>query len=126
MTVTLTVDPFRYAVRDSNDFCCGRSSSKSVAEICPLTPKKVELVGDFNGWDGSRTTLVRQANTGLWTLTIPLTPGRHVYAFVVNDSVWTLDPRAAKAKDSDFGTEQSVIVVGHQLPIVHEQMVAAQ
>ena len=74
--------------------------------------KKVELVGDFNGWDGSRTTLVRQANTGLWTLTIPLTPGRHVYAFVVNDSVWTLDPRAARAKDSDFGTEQSVIIVG--------------
>ena len=74
--------------------------------------RKVELVGDFNGWDGSRTTLVRQANTGLWTLTIPLTPGRHVYAFVVNDSVWTLDPRAAKAKDADFDTEQSVIIVG--------------
>jgi hypothetical protein len=74
--------------------------------------RKVELVGDFNGWEGSRTALVRQANTGLWTLTIPLTPGRHVYAFVVNDSVWTLDPRAAKAKDPDFGTEQSVVIVG--------------
>jgi hypothetical protein len=35
-----------------------------------------------------------------------------VYAFLVDDTVWTLDPRAPKTKDADYGAEQSVLIVG--------------
>jgi len=74
--------------------------------------KSVALVGDFNGWDGSATPLARDSASGAWSVVAAVPPGRHVYAFLVDGKVWTLDPRAPKAKDSDYGTEQSVVIVG--------------
>jgi hypothetical protein len=74
--------------------------------------KSVALVGDFNGWDGSTTPLARDSASGAWSVVAAVPPGRHVYAFLVDGKVWTLDPRAPKTKDSDYGTEQSVVIVG--------------
>ena len=74
--------------------------------------KSVALVGDFNGWDGTAAPLVRDSASGAWSVVAAVPPGRHVYAFLVDGKVWTLDPRAPKAKDSDYGTEQSVVIVG--------------
>ena len=73
--------------------------------------KRVVLVGDFNGWDEQAAPLEREAASSLWSTTVPLVPGRHVYAFLV-DSVWTTDPRAPTARDPDFGVTGSVIIVG--------------
>lgn len=73
---------------------------------------RVSLVGGFNSWDAESTPLVRDPATGLWTVTLPLAPGRHVYAFMVDDSVLTLDPRAPSARDPELGTSASVILVG--------------
>jgi hypothetical protein len=73
---------------------------------------RVALVGDFNGWNAAATPLGRVSSSGLWTVTVPLTPGRHTYAFMVDDSAWTLDPRAPAAQDPDFGTPSSVVLVG--------------
>lgn len=74
----------------------------------------VALVGDFNAWASDSTPLVRDSATGVWSTVIQITPGRHVYAFLVDGQKWTLDPRAPKTKDADYGTEQSVIIVGLQ------------
>ena len=76
------------------------------------TAGKVHVVGDFNGWDKEDAPMVRDAETGLWSVTLTLRPGRHVYAFVVDDSVWKRDPRAAAAPDADFGRPGSVLLVG--------------
>lgn len=73
---------------------------------------RVSLVGAFNSWDGEASPLVRDPATGLWTVTVPLIPGRHVYAFLLNDSTLTLDPRAPETRDPDLGTPGSVILVG--------------
>lgn len=73
---------------------------------------RVALVGDFNGWSAAATPLARVSSSGLWTVMVQLTPGRHTYAFMVDDSAWTLDPRAPTAQDSDFGTPNSVVLVG--------------
>ena len=73
---------------------------------------QVAVVGDFNGWDGTKNRLERDSATGLWTALVDVRPGRHVYAFLVDDSVWTLDPNAPRTKDADYGTEQSVMIVG--------------
>ena len=73
--------------------------------------KRVTLVGDFNAWGDRPITLERESGSSLWTTTVPLAPGRHVYAFLV-DSSWTVDPRAPRAKDADFGVEGSVVIVG--------------
>jgi hypothetical protein len=73
--------------------------------------KRVALVGDFNGWDESSAPLQREHGSTLWSVTVPLLPGRHVYAFLV-DSVWTTDPHAPVTHDPDFGVTSSVVIVG--------------
>ena len=71
----------------------------------------VRVVGDFNGWDRDQAPMKRDAASGLWSVTLSLTPGRHVYAFVVDDTVWMRDPRAPAARDADFGRPGSVLLV---------------
>jgi hypothetical protein len=71
----------------------------------------VALVGDFNNWDGAATPMLAAHNGALWSVTIPLTPGRYRYAFLVNGSRWIVDPAAPRAQD-DFDTPSSVVTVG--------------
>ena len=73
--------------------------------------RRVTLVGDFNNWDARATPLEREPRSTLWSVTVPMQRGRHVYAFLV-DSVWTIDKRAPVARDPDFGVTGSVILVG--------------
>ena len=72
---------------------------------------RVTLVGDFNNWDARATPLEREPGSTLWSVTVPIQRGRHVYAFLV-DSAWTIDKRAPVARDPDFGVTGSVILVG--------------
>jgi hypothetical protein len=72
---------------------------------------RVELVGDFNEWAKGSTELKRSGAPGVWAVSVPLSPGRHEYAFIINGSRWVADPLAVKSSD-DFGTESSVIRVG--------------
>ncbi len=74
------------------------------------TAQRVSIVGEFNGWQKGKTPLTR-LESGLWTVTVPLTPGRHVYAFVLDDTLVVADPRAAKVRDADYGREGSVVMV---------------
>ena len=74
--------------------------------------QQVSLVGDFNDWDVAKTPMIRSARGGLWTLTVPLRAGRHVYAFVVDGSSWIADPSAPFAPDDGFGHANSVKIVG--------------
>jgi hypothetical protein len=78
------------------------------------TASHVALVGDFNNWDAAATPLRQASAEGVWSVMLPLTPGRHLYAFVVDDSKWVPDPSAARAPEDDFGAPNSVIMVGDQ------------
>jgi hypothetical protein len=73
--------------------------------------RRIEVVGDFNEWTRGATKLALSGAPGVWAVSIPLTPGRHEYAFIVNGSKWTADPLAIRSSD-DFGTESSVIHIG--------------
>jgi hypothetical protein len=73
---------------------------------------RVSIVGDFNGWEANSATMTRDAASGLWSQTLTLRPGRHVYAFIVDDSIWIRDPRMPAANDADFGRPGSVLLVG--------------
>lgn len=72
----------------------------------------VSVVGDFNDWTIDQAPMQKFAG-GTWSITIPVKPGRHEYAFVVDGKRWMADPRAPKAKDNDFGKPGSVIVVNN-------------
>ena len=73
--------------------------------------KQVALAGDFNDWDTSRTQLVKNDQSGIWTATVPLQPGRYEYAFVVDGERWVADPRAPRAVGDDFGRPSSTVTV---------------
>jgi 1,4-alpha-glucan branching enzyme len=72
---------------------------------------RVSLVGDFNQWDASATPMRQLGDGRLWLVDVPLAPGRHVYAFVVDGDV-TPDPAAPRAGEEDFGVPSSVVLVG--------------
>ena len=74
--------------------------------------KRVSLVGDFNNWNPAAAPLTRDPASGVWTTVVAIAPGRHVYGFMIDDSVLVLDPRAPKTKDPSLGVEGSVIIVG--------------
>lgn len=77
--------------------------------------KGVSLVGDFNDWNAAATPMVRTPTGGTWSVVLPLTPGRHVYAFVVDGASgtqWVTDPGAPLAPADGFGVPNSVVLVG--------------
>ncbi len=77
--------------------------------------RSVALVGDFNDWDSGATPL-RAAGGGrrVWSVEVPLEPGRHRYAFVVDGEEWVADPAAPPAPGADFGEPSSVVTVANQ------------
>ena len=80
-------------------------------ELSAPTASRVALVGSFNEWDPVATPLQRDSSTGKWIVSLRLPPGRHVYAFVVDGDV-KADPTAPRAADDDFGSANSVVLVG--------------
>jgi hypothetical protein len=74
--------------------------------------QSVTVVGDFNGWDTGATPLRRTGAAGAWVVTVPLSPGRYRYAFLIDGTRWVADPGAPRAPDDDFGTPNSVLTVG--------------
>ncbi len=76
--------------------------------------RQVSVVGAFNGWDSVTHRLTRTAN-GDWTTTIYLTPGRTVYGFWVDGSMW-LDPEDDGRVPNAWGSEYSIRFVGSGAP----------
>ena len=75
------------------------------------TAHRISVVGDFNRWNPAATRMVRSSDGALWSATIPIVPGRHMYGFMIDDSLFVLDPGAPTARDPDLGTNGSIIVV---------------
>lgn len=73
---------------------------------------RVNVVGDFNGWDTQATPLTPVGEAGVWTVEVTLTPGRHEYAFLIDGREWRPDPSTPKAASDDYGSPNSVIIVG--------------
>jgi hypothetical protein len=71
----------------------------------------VALVGDFNNWDPKATPLRPASTGGVWSVEVPIQPGRHLYAFVVDGTVWRPDPAAPQASGEDYGEPNSALTV---------------
>ena len=72
--------------------------------------RSVSVAGDFNGWNPAKTKLER-TDGGMWTVTLPLKPGRYEYMFVVDGKQWIADPLAADAATDGFGAQNAVLDV---------------
>jgi hypothetical protein len=86
--------------------------SDTIVRFVIVAPQagKISVVGDFNGWDSTKTPMVRDAHGGVWTVDLPLSVGQHVYAYDVDGS-WIADPSAPLAPDDGFGHANSVKLV---------------
>lgn len=89
------------------------SAAHAVIRFALVAPgaKSVSVVGDFNGWNPRATPLVAGVDGTTWQIEMPLSAGRHVYAFVVDGDI-IADPSAPRVDDHDFGVQNSVVLVG--------------
>jgi hypothetical protein len=70
---------------------------------------QVQLAGNFTSWKAD-VSLKRSAS-GVWTVVLPLTPGVHNYAFVIDGEQWVADPMAQEVADGFGGTNSQVAVL---------------
>jgi 1,4-alpha-glucan branching enzyme len=75
--------------------------------------RSVALVGAFDGWTPQGRPMRRALDGRTWEIELPLPPGRHAFAFMV-DGALRVDPAAARAVEDDFGVPTSVIVVANR------------
>jgi 1,4-alpha-glucan branching enzyme len=66
----------------------------------------VALVGDFTNWQENPIHL-KKASGGVWSVSVPLTPGTHRYRFIV-DGQWREDPACALRAPNPYGSQDSV------------------
>jgi hypothetical protein len=69
----------------------------------------VALAGDFTGWKPAYT--LTRSGPELWTVVVPLEPGVHTYAFIVDGQRWIADPNAPAVDDGFGGTNSRVAVL---------------
>lgn len=75
--------------------------SDAAAGIC--------ITGDFNGWSENADCLHRTGN--IWSIALPLPPGRYQYAFIIDGRTWRKDPTALLNTTNGFGDENSILIV---------------
>ena len=68
----------------------------------------VHLVGSFTGWKPTYT--LHETAPGVWSVLVPLEPGVHDYAFLVNGK-WITDPVAPVVDDGFGGANSRLLVV---------------
>jgi len=72
--------------------------------------RTVRLAGDFTGWQPGPA--LTQETPGVWTVGVPVEPGLHDYAFLVDETRWVQDPLAERVDDGFGGTNSRVAVLG--------------
>ena len=72
---------------------------------------KVSLAGDFNDWSVEQTTLSDDDGNGVWTVTVPLQPGRYQYKFLLDGEKWVVEPDAPAYQSDGFGGKNSLLVI---------------
>jgi hypothetical protein len=70
--------------------------------------QQVSLAGDFTGWQPQYA--MTRSDNGAWTIVVPLSPGIHEYAFIIDGEEWVADPLAPAVEDG-FGGQNSKLAV---------------
>jgi len=73
--------------------------------------ESVHLAGTFNNWDKGASPMAKAADGMTWKLAVDLSPGKHLYKFVLNGNDWIVDPKAAKNESDGNGHVNSVLTL---------------
>jgi 1,4-alpha-glucan branching enzyme len=68
--------------------------------------RSVTVAGTFNGWNSKSYKMIYK--DGRWTFPLYLSPGKHLYKFVVDDK-WILDPDNKLWEENEYGTGNSIL-----------------
>ena len=97
--------------------CAAVATVRDVARPAPVLfsfaapgASSVALAGTFNRWEPAAHLLRGPDRDGVWTISVPLEPGRYEYLFLVDGATWARDP-AAPAADDGMGGMNSVVVI---------------
>lgn len=71
--------------------------------------KHVAVAGDFSAW--KPVHVMTRSEAGVWTVVVPLDPGVHDYAFVVDGERWVSDPAAPPVNDGFGGVNSRLAVL---------------
>lgn len=72
---------------------------------------KVMIVGDFNNWSTTADPMYDREEDGLWSIVLPLAPGRYEYKYLVDGEKWMPDPRNQNRIKDGFGAYNSIVEV---------------
>ncbi|MEX1184948.1 MAG: glycogen-binding domain-containing protein [Gemmatimonadota bacterium] len=75
---------------------------------------RVELAGSFTEWQPGHA--MTRSEPGIWTVVVPLSPGVHDYAFVVDGERWVPDPDAPAVGDGFGGFNSRLAVLAPDAP----------
>jgi len=76
-----------------------------------IVNEEVALVGDFNNWDTGSTKLTKK--NGEFTAELRLKPeGEYKFKYLIDGEKWENDYAADAYVPNEFGTDDSVVVVG--------------
>lgn len=82
--------------------------------------ESVHLAGDFNNWVKPGTTvptgetrnvpipMQRSGKKGRWKVIWKLSPGRHLYKYIINRTTWRPDPQNPDKESDPYGGYNSV------------------
>jgi glycosidase len=74
------------------------------------TPERINLFGQFNGWDRENLPMKDDDGDGAYNISIPLDPGRYEYKFYV-DGAELIDPDNPVNVPNGMGDFNSVLVI---------------
>ena len=100
------------SIQEKIDSFYGVRQGQGRVEFVGLYPKaeKVELAGDFNGWQPQQTPLAASGSDGRWAVQMALSTGKYRYRYVV-DGRWQQDPYNDQMEKNQFGEYNSVFEV---------------
>jgi cyclomaltodextrinase / maltogenic alpha-amylase / neopullulanase len=81
-------------------------------------PKSVHLAGTFNHFSHNQTPM-KDEGSGVYSVTLQMSPGLYHYKFLVDDDRWFIDPSADKKLEDAADHHNSGVIVGmdgHKLP----------
>jgi len=70
---------------------------------------EVALAGEFTEWQPIYP--LKRSEPGIWTVVVPLEPGIHDYAFIVDGERWLPDPMAPAVEDGFGGLNSRIAVL---------------
>jgi len=90
----------------------GVSQINDAVAFVTLYPRaqSVQIAGDFNNWQPSKTPLQKVGNSGVWQTKLKLPAGKYRYRLVV-DGQWQQDPYNETTETNPFGGFNSVVEV---------------